>query len=190
MLSGFDNSRKTLEESHAKSVIRMWNQIAKMNLTPSQKAVYKEIALYSELPGGAFPSLQTLASRTGYTIRGVQLAVHQLEDQGRIKASERWNEKGRRLSNYYEIVDPDLREGELSSEGRVNSVQGEGELSSYDKEELITGRGAPLGGHPSLVKPGYNSPRPAEHLFDSEEFALHEGEDFASIRHRLRNGSH
>lgn len=84
---------------------RLWDKISRLTTMPApQKAVLQQIAWFSQMPEGAYPTVQTLATRTGYSIRTVQNAAHGLEDQGWIKVVERRNEHSQKTSNGYEII--------------------------------------------------------------------------------------
>ncbi len=158
MLSGSYNPRETLEESRAKSFIRVWSQIAKMKLTASQKAVLREIAFYDQLPEGAHPSEETLAARTGYTERTVRRVIRQIEERvDGFKAVERRTEDGRRLSNHYEIDIEHLFPTRTPCPGDPDTVSCKKGRRKQERTVL------------EQDKPGLTRSRTAEHLFDSVE---------------------
>mgnify|MGYP006306878293 CR=1 FL=1 len=74
----------------------------------------------SDREDDVWPSLALIARRASMTTRGVQKVLRALEERGAIQTVARAHPDGRQTSNLYR-----LRFG-----GGVNSVQGEGELSS------------------------------------------------------------
>lgn len=65
----------------------VYTAVCHCSLRPSAKSVLKELAWYADDDGGQiWPSVHTLASRTGLTRRGVQKILRELEHQGAIHA--------------------------------------------------------------------------------------------------------
>lgn len=70
--------------------------LGQRKLPPAQRAIINEYARYAREDGrGAYPAMNTLAARTGYSARHVRRVVRELEAEGLLVA-DGWGPKGTR----------------------------------------------------------------------------------------------
>lgn len=108
--------------------------IAHSELGPTRKLVAFVLSLHmNELGGSCFPSIDTLARKTGLSDRGVQKAIRALEESGWLVCET----GGGRKANRYTAAIPEgfstpVNEVHPSPEKRVRSVHPRGERGSPD----------------------------------------------------------
>jgi hypothetical protein len=93
----------------------VWNRF---HGSPAEKLVLLCMADFSDDKGNAWPSLETIMVRTGFTDRGVERVRRRLEKTGWLQCTDRGGGKGH--SAHFRIVNPDRQSG---NEGRGNHAQ-------------------------------------------------------------------
>ena len=119
--------------SEAKALHHRLAWVYAQRIRPVAKSVLVVLA-YHHMPAGEgiFPSLETVASMTGFSKRTVQDALNRLEADGWIKRTQR-RLRGKQSSNLYVIRQANYRGQELPSDrGR--------ELPSDRGQELLPNR--------------------------------------------------
>ena len=74
-------------------------------------AVFMIIRTYTNLNNVAFPSIRRIASLSGLSVRGVQLEIRKLEQDGWIEITRNRDSQGKYLRNIYRILEQDLVRG-------------------------------------------------------------------------------
>jgi len=153
----------------------VFNTAAECNLRPALKTVLKEMAWFGDDYGESiWPSVKLLATRTGFSARGIQKQLRELERIGAISArSSRLGGRGK--TTRYRIELEWLRKNTiLGTENAVRPLQSDQRVSSAEK------------GEPESVKRANGEPQNSEpHSPEQEE---HKNEKYS--RPMSRKGNH
>ena len=120
------------------------------NLSGHEKAVAMMLSTYIDDEGRAFPSLETLASATGFSRATVCRAVDVLVARGWVRRLR----QGRTTSNTYQRG---LHERPATSLGETRSPQGSTHVTTQGTD---TGSGEPAALHLALVEKATKKPKP------------------------------
>lgn len=117
-------SRSTNTSSSAQDYHRVLHQVRTATLRPSAKAVAFALLTRAGNKLLAFPSLKTIASDSGLSVRGVRLALRTLEEAKIILTIPRKRKDGSATSNVYRFI---------CSVGRERSASHEVEKETSEK---------------------------------------------------------
>ncbi len=97
-------------------------------LKPCPKSVLVALANRADEDGYCWPGIGDLQLRTGWGVRSIQTALHELEGAGLLRISPRFLATGTQTSNLYQLVLTPIScgEGAGGAGGRVQVVRGEG----------------------------------------------------------------
>lgn len=119
-------------------------------LKPCPKSVLVALANRADEDGYCWPGIGDLQLRTGWGVRSIQTALHELEASGMVRISHRFLASGTQTSNLYQLVMTTISSGEGAGRagGRVQDVRGEGAgrapKSSSEQSSEQSGEQSPI----------------------------------------------
>ena len=83
-----------------------------VRLKPCPKSVLVALANRADEDGYCWPGIGDLQLRTGWGVRSIQAALHELEGAGLLRISPRFLASGTQTSNLYQLVMTTISSGE------------------------------------------------------------------------------
>ena len=113
-------------------------------LKPCPKSVLVALANRADEDGYCWPGIADLQLRTGWGVRSIQAALHELEASGMVRISPRFLATGTQTSNLYQLVMTAISSGEGAGRagGRVQDVRGGGCRTCGGRVQDVRGEGA------------------------------------------------
>jgi DNA-binding MarR family transcriptional regulator len=76
----------------------------KLPLCPTDKHVLVDLASQANSKAVCWPSYATIAEATGYSIPTIERSIKRLAKAGLIEKKLRYDKRGKRTSNYYQLM--------------------------------------------------------------------------------------
>ena len=108
-------------------------------LKPCPKSVLVALANRADEDGYCWPGIGDLQLRTGWGVRSIQTALHELEASGMLRISPRFLASGTQTSNLYQLVMTTISRGEGAGGAPKSSSEQSVEQSSEQSPKAPTG---------------------------------------------------